>query len=585
MFGKKKDEKKDDKKKDPPKPEPVDDKPKDAAFARKSVHKKDGKPEPAAVALPAKATHVEQPPVADSFHKFLGAPLVHKEKRADSSRFRTGPREPLEKLPLLKDAKAADREDLLIRKLRQCSQVFDFTDALGDLKSKEIKRGALVEIVDLIKVAPAAVTPKVYGDVVTMFAANLFRALPPPSVPPGIEFDPEEDEPALEPAWPHVQLVYELFLKFLEMREFDVPTAKTCLDQKFVASMLELFDSEDPRERDYLKTLLHRLYAKLLHLRTFIRQTVNHIFHKFIFEKPGTHNGIAELLEIFGSIVNGFTLPLKEEHKTFLMKVLLPLHIPKTLGNYHPQLAYCVVQFLEKDPTLTNAVVTTLLRYWPKMNSPKEVLFIMETEEIMDIIEPSEFETIMIPLCQRLASCVSSSHFQVAERALYLFNNQRFAALVAQHSEELLPIFFTPLHTRTKHHWNRTIVALVFNTMRTLNEINQSVYEACQQRATIDEQIAQSKLSSRNSAWDKIEAAARLNPLAKTVPVVQPPIPGQTLKFTRSGTGEVTEGELTGGRTGTNLKIRRKSFLPHDVEVAQALESYKPHGVGADGDE
>ena len=35
---------------------------------------------------------------------------------------------------LVSDAKAADREDLFIRKLRQCSQVFDFTDPLGDLK-------------------------------------------------------------------------------------------------------------------------------------------------------------------------------------------------------------------------------------------------------------------------------------------------------------------------------------------------------------------------------------------------------------------------------------------------------------------
>ncbi len=46
--------------------------------------------------------------------------------------------------------------------------------------------------------------------------------------------------------------------------------------------MLELFDSEDPRERDCLKTLLHRLYAKLLHLHTFIRQTVSHIFYKYV---------------------------------------------------------------------------------------------------------------------------------------------------------------------------------------------------------------------------------------------------------------------------------------------------------------
>ncbi len=34
-----------------------------------------------------------------------------------------------------------------------------------------------------------------------------------------------------------LQNVYELFLKFLEMREFDVPTAKTCLDSKFVENV------------------------------------------------------------------------------------------------------------------------------------------------------------------------------------------------------------------------------------------------------------------------------------------------------------------------------------------------------------
>ena len=38
------------------------------------------------------------------------------------------------------------------------------------------------------------------------------------------------------------------------------------------------------------------------------------------------HNGVAELLEILGSIINGFALPLKEEHKIFLLKVLMPLH-------------------------------------------------------------------------------------------------------------------------------------------------------------------------------------------------------------------------------------------------------------------
>ena len=38
----------------------------------------------------------------------------------------------------------------------------------------------------------------------------------------GAEFDPEEDEPTLEAAWPHLQLVYEFFLRFLESPDFKV---------------------------------------------------------------------------------------------------------------------------------------------------------------------------------------------------------------------------------------------------------------------------------------------------------------------------------------------------------------------------
>lgn len=59
-----------------------------------------------------------------------------------------------------------------------------------------------------------------------------------------------------------------------------------------------------------------------------------------------------------------------------------------------------------------------LLRYWPKVNSPKEVMFLHEIEEILDLIEPNEFRKIMKPLFQRLALCVSSSHFQVRTKDL-----------------------------------------------------------------------------------------------------------------------------------------------------------------------
>ena len=116
-----------------------------------------------------------------------------------------------------------------------------------------------------------------------------------------------------------------------------------------------MFDSEDPRERDFLKTTLHRIYGKFLNLRSYIRRSINNVFFQFTYETE-RFNGIAELLEILGSIINGFALPLKEEHKLFLTRVLIPMHKVKCLSMYHPQLAYCIVQFLEKDSALTEEV-------------------------------------------------------------------------------------------------------------------------------------------------------------------------------------------------------------------------------------
>ena len=46
--------------------------------------------------------------------------------------------------------------------------------------------------------------------------------------------------------------------------------------------LLSLFDSEDPRERDFLKTTLHRIYGKFLGLRAHIRKHINNIFYKLV---------------------------------------------------------------------------------------------------------------------------------------------------------------------------------------------------------------------------------------------------------------------------------------------------------------
>ncbi len=105
---------------------------------------------------------------------------------------------------------------------------------------------------------------------------------------------------------------------------------------------------------------------------------------------------------------------------------------------YHPQLAYCVVQFLEKDPSLTEQVILNLLRYWPKVHSPKEVMFLNELEEILDVIEPAEFQKVMVPLFNQLAKCVSSHHFQVCTQVLLLKQKIKSAGLTLNRLRSVL---------------------------------------------------------------------------------------------------------------------------------------------------
>ncbi|XP_042846504.1 serine/threonine-protein phosphatase 2A 56 kDa regulatory subunit gamma isoform isoform X7 [Panthera tigris] len=493
-----------------------------------------------------------------------------------------GPFQPVALLHI-RDVPPADQEKLFIQKLRQCCVLFDFvSDPLSDLKWKEVKRAALSEMVEYITHNRNVITEPIYPEVVHMFAVNMFRTLPPSSNPTGAEFDPEEDEPTLEAAWPHLQLVYEFFLRFLESPDFQPNIAKKYIDQKFVLQLLELFDSEDPRERDFLKTTLHRIYGKFLGLRAYIRKQINNIFYRFIYETEH-HNGIAELLEILGSIINGFALPLKEEHKIFLLKVLLPLHKVKSLSVYHPQLAYCVVQFLEKDSTLTEPVVMALLKYWPKTHSPKEVMFLNELEEILDVIEPSEFVKVMEPLFRQLAKCVSSPHFQVAERALYYWNNEYIMSLISDNAAKILPIMFPSLYRNSKTHWNKTIHGLIYNALKLFMEMNQKLFDDCTQQFKAEKLKEKLKMKEREEAWVKIENLAKANPqhaVCREASTVSLPVATgmdgplsedvQTLRETVSGQALQAQKDLKKDRP----LVRRKSELPQDLHTKNALEAH-----------
>merc|ERR1719354_1511339 len=314
--------------------------------------------------------------------------------------------------------------------------------------------------------------------------------------------------------------------------------------------------------------------------------------------------------KVLCSAFNGRAKPLKAEHKTFLLKVLLPLHKVRSLSVYHPQLAYCVVQFLEKDPSLTQPVIMSLLRYWPKVHSPKEVMFLNELEEILDVIEPAEFQKVMVPLFQQLTKCVSSPHFQVAERALYYWNNEYIMSLITDNAAVILPIMFPALYKNSKNHWNKTIHGLIYNALKLFMDMNQKLFDDCTQKYRAEMNKEKEKEFERLNAWRRVEDKAKANPdvesVAKMMEICslldeQSP-PSLRIEGGCAGGGGPNpkttggEGEEGGDKDNKDSNgivvpsvlnpaekkkmadkplLRRKSDLPADILTQKSLESYQ----------
>ena len=101
-------------------------------------------------------------------------------------------------------------------------------------------------------------------EVMQMIEKNIFRPLPNVKKS-NLNFaetgvDQEEE---MDPAWPHLQGIYEFFLQLVINESVEVRSLKVYVTPQFVQEFLDLFDSEESVERDYLKNILHKLYAKV----------------------------------------------------------------------------------------------------------------------------------------------------------------------------------------------------------------------------------------------------------------------------------------------------------------------------------
>jgi len=126
---------------------------------------------------------------------------------------------------------------------------------------------------------------------------------------------------------------------------------------------------------------------------------------------------------------------------------------------------------------------------------------------------------ILHPLFSQVAKCISSPHFQIAERALFLWNNDAVTKYTNDHREKIVPILYPALNANTQKHWNPTVHSLAFNVTRMFMEMDVALWDKVSQKHVEQQKLEKQKKLIRASKWDKLKKSAEIRRRKMETPV------------------------------------------------------------------
>lgn len=96
----------------------------------------------------------------------------------------------------------------------------------------------------------------------------------------------------------------------------------------------------------------------------------------------------------------------------------------------------------------------------------------------------------------------------MAERALFLWNNDHIVSLVAQNRHVVLPLVYPALVRNTTSHWNQAVHGLTVNVRKMFLELDNELFQECDRK--YQEDVAKAKIieAKREETWKRLEAAA-----------------------------------------------------------------------------
>ena len=332
---------------------------------------------------------------------------------------------------------------------------------------------------------------------------------------------------------------------------------------------------------------------------------------------------LATFLDVLRCIVAGVRAdsPAWDDlRREVLHKLLLPLHAPSemvewrdqvpVLQHYHEALVRCLVQLVDKDRQVRTArrggateaatkttttvlvqAVQGLLRSWPEgfdANTPKEVLFLHETEALLDKADEAEVALFLPALLQRLGRAIGTDadNIRPAQRALQMFKSAGFLRALGSDLPAALDCLLPALFRGGQLSWNVTINKMTGLAMRKLRSLGQAEFASAANRLLAERPQAadetRAKRQKSTLSGPRCLGALPLPPTSSLLGVPPRGVPSSSDWRPRSGAPPPVT--VTGVAPWAVNSVPRPG-VPYAVMPPQSQAKFAPridrHGAGA----
>jgi hypothetical protein len=427
--------------------------------------------------------------------------------------------------PALLDLQEPERTSEFLKRTKQCSKLCNFSNKNNADKISD-KTKALEDMILTLKKTNII---ELFGNeeyqyVFRMVLRHLNRCAPNNKMVALSFTDLDMPFQFKEEEWEHINLIYDILCEIFTSRKFNYRLCKSSQLQKVSYYVITMFASPDEREREKLCRVFNIQYVTLITQRQQMRKYAGDFF-TYVSQGISKPIGVAELLSSYEPIVNGFKVPLLQEHVITFNTVFLPLHKCPYLAMFHLQLVNIITAYAEKQKSLIGNALRYILNIWPISPSAKEVYLMTEVSHLIEITAGEIPADIIMAITKRVARSSISTSFNLSERTMMMWQSDVFARTIAMSAPETFRIILPALYKTYKDHWCEDIRKLAAYAIIAVKQSNPSAFEMVgTEIRTFDADRIKSE-KQRINKWREIFLSAALpekvtNQLVKDLQIV-----------------------------------------------------------------